>query len=110
MKALYIIACCMFLAAIACQLKALGHAGHSTTVLAEAASLDESGRAMARQQADASLRIATTYSLAGVVTAGLGIALWAGSRIRGRRATGRLTPVCPLVLLIAYVMLSLVMV
>ncbi len=110
MKALYIIACCMFIAAIACQLNALRHAGQAATVLAKAVSADESGRAAANQEADASGRIHRKYSVAGMSAALLGAASWVGSWTEGRRTTRRLTPVWPLVLLIAYVMLNLVMV
>jgi hypothetical protein len=48
--------------------------------------------------------------LAGACAAVLGIALWAGSWIKGNQTARRLTPVWPLVLLIAHVMLGLVMV
>ncbi len=110
MKALYIIACCMFIAAIACQVNASRHVGDALAVRAKALSADESGRAVAKQEGDASLAIAKKYTLAGAYAAVLGIVLWVGSWIKGRRTARRLTPVWPLVLLIAYVMLNLVMV
>ena len=102
MKALYVIACCVLVAAIACQLNSLRHAAHSMTVLAKAASVGEAESVAAKQEADADARDCDRSSLAGMVLAALGVVLWIGSWAAGRQHNKRLTHVWMLVLLIAY--------
>ena len=102
MKALYIIAYCMLVAAIACQLNSLRHAGHSAMGLAKAASVGEAESVAARQEADADARRCDRYALAGIVLAALGVVLWVGCWTAGKRVNKRLTPVWLVVLLIAY--------
>lgn len=107
-KALYVLACCGFLAAILCDLSAKRHFSASAVGVARSVALGEPEQASARQGADAALHTGSGLALAGLFAAGLGVASWAVSMVQAVRLGKRLTPVIPLILLIAHAMLHLV--
>ena len=110
MKALYVLACCSFLAAILCDLCAKRQFSASAVGVARSVALGEPEQASARQEADAARHTGSGLALAGLFAAGLGVASWAVSMVQAVRLGKRLTPVIPLILLIAYAMLYLLMV
>jgi hypothetical protein len=59
---------------------------------------------------DEAITIGNRFLIAGVVSAGIGLAAWLRSTVLGRRQGKRLRPVVPLVLFAVYVLLFFVMV
>jgi len=110
MKPLYIIACCLFLAAIALDITAKRHFSAATRALAKSAGRGQLEKAQAWDKADAAVQVGSRFGFAGLVAAGLGLGSWFASFAKGKRQGKRLTPVIPLSLLIMYVMLVPVMV
>jgi hypothetical protein len=93
MKLLYLIACFLLLAAIAADF--CGKSYYS----------DAAGTANTdHERSITALRVGHACTVAGSILAMLGVVFWAVSMVKGKR----LTPI-PLVLLIAYIMLSVLL-
>lgn len=106
MKTLYVLACCLFLAAIAvdlagkrCYSLAERYGGQHRRDLYE---IDHSGEGLLSFDC---LALGDHFTKLGVVMAAIGIVLWLASVIQGKRRSKRMWPVVPLVLLVAYVLL-----
>lgn len=108
MKTLYIIACCLFLVAIASSL--IGKRYHAVAI-----------QVMNRSTgAESSLAVESFYKIYGLASKGhsfylfgieatvLGLGLWLVSFVIGRRKGQRLTQVLPIGLVIAYIMLTVI--
>ena len=110
MKALYVIACCLFLTAFASEWVSEDHYTTAMVAIAKSIGLTEAEQTKAKALSIVEVQVGNRYCLAGLFAAGLGVAAWIVSFTRGRREGRRLTPVIPLVLCVAYVMELLKMV
>ena len=107
MLARYIIACLCLLVAIGCEMAAKRCYAHAAIITAEATSQKQAESAAVRQQASSAAAQGNWFSLAGLGAVLLGIAFWILSARQGWREERRLSPVLPLALAIAYIMLML---
>ena len=104
MKTLYVIACCLFLAAIVSDVTSKRHYATAAIGRAKSINLSDFERKTASDKSHAEVQIGTRFGITGMVAAGLGAAAWIASFTSGRRKGRRLTPVIPLILCVAYVM------
>ncbi len=110
MKTLYVIACCLFLAAIVLDGYGKHYASTAAQISAKAVEASESDRAFARQESDAGLHKCALLNGLGMVTAAAGLPVWLASLILAKRRGKRMSPVLPLVLFVGYLLLFCVMV
>ena len=104
MKTLYIIACCLFLAAIACDETCKNYYTTAMVIRAKSMRFSDLEKAKAIALADTKGRIGLGFGLTGLLTAGIAVVAWIMSAIKGGRAGKRLTPVIPLILCVVYLM------
>jgi hypothetical protein len=85
MKALTVLACCLFLVAIGLEL--IGKASYSTAAqsIAKAAGRDPASQARAKEKADTALRMGQRDTGGGAIVAALGITCWLLSLVKGSR-------------------------
>jgi hypothetical protein len=110
MKTLHIMACCLFLAAIVADFGGKSYYSTAATTLAKAVAAGRTDDATARVEANAALSTGNRLTSLGMVIATIGLAVWLTSIILGRRQGRRMSPVVPLVMFAAYVLLFLLMV
>lgn len=110
MKTLHILACCLFLAAIAADL--CGKCYHSRAMRCNA-ELIRAGRfsdASARADAEAAMHTGNGLVALGMVTAAIGLIAWLSSAILAKWQGKRVAYALPLAVFVAYVLLFCVMV
>jgi hypothetical protein len=110
MKTLYIIACCLFLAAIAFDVTCKHYYTTAMVIRAKSMRFSDLEKAKAIVLADTKGRIGLGFGLTGLLTAGIAVAAWIMSATKGGRAGKRLTPVIPLILCVVYLIEMLTMV
>jgi hypothetical protein len=103
-KLMYLIACCLFLAAIASNWSAERHYATAAITTAKSTKLDEFERNAAMHRPNAEIQIGARLGIAGLFAACLGVVAWVGSFTIGRRRGKRITPVIPLILCCTYLM------
>ena len=105
MKILYILACCLLVSAVALDISGKNQYSFSARGRARSLKAQPAEQERIKQESQAALAIGNRLALAGMVAAVGGLVLWIASAIVGRMQERRLTPVLPLVLLAAYVLL-----
>ena len=101
MKTLYIISCVLLFAAVVAEANAKRYCSIAVQANARSVLLLRSEQTDARQKAKAAFCAANKFTSAGLAMAGLGVASWLVSMSKGRKGT----PVIPLSLAAAYVLL-----
>jgi hypothetical protein len=105
MKTLYILAWCMFVAAIVLDFCGKTFYSRAATGMARATMIDQEERLPAIEEAHAAARSADCFAWAGMIFAGLGLVFWVASMVKGKNIT-----LIPFLLFVAYIMLFLLMV
>ena len=103
MKTLYIIACCLFLTAIAFDLTCKNYYTTALMIRAKSMSFSDLERTKAIVLANTNGQTGFGFGLAGLFTAGLAVAAWIMSATMDRRDGKRFTPAIPLLLCVVYV-------
>ena len=106
MKGLYFLACGLLAISIIMESFAKHYFSTASVTVARAIALSSSERSEAHNESDALGKTGRRFSLAGITLAIVGLCLWVFS-LRGEK---RMTPVLPISLLAAYVLLLFLMV
>jgi hypothetical protein len=110
MKMFYVLACCLFLAAITTDLAGKHYALQTATISAGAVAGSQSEQALAHLESDAAAHKSDFFTALGMVIAAIGLGAWLASAILGRRQGRRMRPIVPLAMFVAYVLVFLVIV
>lgn len=110
MKIAYIMACCLLMLAVILDLSSKRSYSISARCRARCLTVEPSQQESIKAESMAALTLGNNLLLGGMIAAGLGLAFWLAAFYLKKIDDKRLTPVVPLVLLIAYVMLFFLMV
>lgn len=105
MKTAYILACCLLVLAVVLDLASKRSYSMANRARAMSIKADHSQWAAIKANAVAVGSVGDRQLMGGMIAAGLGLAFWLASAFMKKFDDKRLTPVVPLVLLIAYGML-----
>ena len=105
MKTAYILACCLLVLAVVLDLGSKRSYSISARCRARCLTVEPSQQESIKAESKAALTLGNRLLLWGMIAAGLGLAFWFVSALMKKFDDKRLTPVVPLVLLIAYGML-----
>ena len=111
MKALYLLASCLLVAAIVACLCGKGYYSKAaqTIAIAYTASQGQVAHELAEKRAHAAIDTGRSYEGAGLVLAALGLVSWVQSWIKSKAMGRRLTPVPLVILLIVYLIAQFVL-
>ena len=108
MKTLYILACCLLACAVILDLAGKNSYSFSARSRARCLKAQPTELERIKQECKAALALGDRLTMGGMVAAAGGLLFWIASAIVGRNRGKRLTPVLPMGLLAAYVLLFFV--
>ena len=108
MRILYIVACCLLMAAVVLDIAGKNRFSFAARCRAKSLMAEPPKEGRIKQESNAALAVGNRLATGGMVAAAGGLLVWIASAIVGRNQERRLTPVLPLGLLAAYVLLFLV--
>jgi hypothetical protein len=106
MKSFYVAACCLLLAAIAADFCSKSFYHNAASAVARAIVNERTNQSSAKEESTASLQNGNRCVVVGLVLALMGLLSWLWAIRKGNR----LSPVIPLALMFAYVVMSLMLV
>ncbi|MDY0167731.1 MAG: hypothetical protein RBS80_14380 [Thermoguttaceae bacterium] len=108
MRNLHIAACCLLVSAIALDIASKTRYSLAARWRAEGVEAQPTEQEHVKQESETALAGGNRLALGGLVTAFGGLVLWCASVVVGRTQGRRFTPVIPLALLAAYMLLFFV--
>jgi hypothetical protein len=108
MRILYILASCLLVCAVALDIAGKNQCSFAARSRARSLKAQRTERERIEQESKTALAIGNRLTMGGMVAAAGGLLFWIASAIVGQNQGRRLTPVLPLGLLAAYVLLFVV--
>jgi hypothetical protein len=108
MRILYIVACCFLLAAVVLDIAGKDRFSFAARCRARSLEAESTEKEQIKQESKAALALGNRLAMGGMVAAAGGLLVWIASAMVGLNQKRRWTPLLPLGLLAAYILLFFV--